>query len=124
MKPLLLAVAVVLAGSAAAQMRDSSAGSGSTPTTEFMAPDAQVIPPATVPHAERSTGQAHVAEPQPARRGNSFTEAQARGRITRAGFHDISSLKLDRNGIWRGGATKAGRRVDVWLDYKGSVGQQ
>jgi len=29
----------------------------------------------------------------------------------------------DDGGVWRGAATRAGQPAQVWLDYKGNVGQ-
>ena len=52
---------------------------------------------------------------------NSFTEAQARERITAAGFTEVSGLKLDEQGIWRGKALKGAAPVDVGLDFQGNV---
>ena len=52
---------------------------------------------------------------------NSFTEGEAKSRIEKAGFADVSSLTKDDNGIWRGKATKNGQSVDVSLDYQGNV---
>ncbi len=60
--------------------------------------------------------------PQPARGSNSFTQAEARRRMERAGFSGIGTLTKD-GGVWRGTATKAGQPAQVWLDYKGNVGQ-
>jgi len=30
-------------------------------------------------------------------------------------------LAKDKDGVWRGSATKAGKKVNVGLDYKGNV---
>ena len=60
---------------------------------------------------------------QPAHGSNSFTAAQARGRIQDKGFANVTDLKKDNGGVWRGKAQKNGQTVSVWLDYKGNVGQ-
>ena len=52
---------------------------------------------------------------------NSFTEAEAKSRIEKMGFSNISNLKKDDNGVWRGRAMKDGKTVDVSLDYQGNV---
>lgn len=57
----------------------------------------------------------------PVERANSFTEAQAKDRIADAGFTDVSMLKLDDQGVWRGTATKGGKSMPVGLDYQGNV---
>ncbi len=59
----------------------------------------------------------------PAHGSNSFTAAQARGRIQDKGFANVTDLKKDNGGVWRGKAQKNGQTVSVWLDYKGNVGQ-
>lgn len=61
----------------------------------------------------------HVAAP--AKGHSSFTEAQAKGRLTKAGYTDISDLKGTKNGAWQGMAMKDGKKVTVTLDYKGNV---
>jgi hypothetical protein len=62
--------------------------------------------------------------PQPARGSSSFTHNQARRRLERNGFQSVSGLAKDNGGVWRGKAMKDGQPVQVWLDYKGNVGQQ
>ena len=62
--------------------------------------------------------------PQPAKGANSFTDGEARRRIEGNGYSTVADLRKDDDGIWRGSATKDGAKVNVWLDYKGNVGQQ
>lgn len=62
--------------------------------------------------------------PQPAKGANSFSTGEARRRIESHGFSKVTDLKKDRDGIWRGTATKDGATAQVWLDYKGNVGAQ
>jgi hypothetical protein len=57
----------------------------------------------------------------PAGGANSFTEGQAKSRIEGAGYSNVSGLVKDKDGIWRGKASKEGKTVDVGLDYKGNV---
>ncbi len=61
--------------------------------------------------------------PQPAQGANSFSQGEAQRRITSAGFQGVGALTKDAGGVWRGTATKDGRSVGVWLDYKGNIGQ-
>jgi hypothetical protein len=61
--------------------------------------------------------------PAPAKGANSFTSGEARSRIERNGFSNVSDLKKDDNGVWRGTAQKGGNTTHVWLDYKGNVGE-
>ena len=52
---------------------------------------------------------------------NSFTEGQAKSRIEDRGFSNVSELKKDDAGVWRGKAMKDGKSVDVSLDFQGNV---
>ena len=52
---------------------------------------------------------------------NSFTEGEAKSRIEKMGFSDVSDLNKDDNGVWRGRAIKGGKTVDVSVDYQGNV---
>ena len=52
---------------------------------------------------------------------NSYTEAQARGHIEKVGLTAVTGLKKDSDGIWRATAMKAGKSVNVALDFKGNV---
>lgn len=52
---------------------------------------------------------------------NSFTEGQARDRALAAGFTNVSPLKKDDSGVWRGTASKDGKSGSVAIDFKGNV---
>jgi hypothetical protein len=52
---------------------------------------------------------------------NSFTEGQAKSRIESHGFSNVTDLKKDDAGVWRGKAMKDGKSVDVSLDFQGNV---
>jgi hypothetical protein len=81
----------------------------------------------TRPPANPDASTPAVASPNrynpgaPADGANSFTEGQAKSRIEAAGYSDVSGLTKDKNGIWRGKASKSGTAVDVALDYQGNV---
>jgi putative membrane protein len=63
--------------------------------------------------------------PLPASGANSFTRSQAISRIADHGYKDVNlQPKKDQNGIWHGTADRNGQPVNVWLDYKGNVGQK
>src|SRR4051795_7984497 len=47
----------------------------------------------------------------PAAGANSFTEAQAKSRIEANGFANVSDLRKDDQGVWRGKAMKDGKSV-------------
>jgi hypothetical protein len=58
----------------------------------------------------------------PLKGANSFTEGQARDRaIAHGGVDNVSGLKKDDDGIWRGQATQDGKNVQIAVDYKGNV---
>jgi hypothetical protein len=52
---------------------------------------------------------------------NSFTEGQAKSRIEGSGYSNVSDLKKDDSGVWRGKAMKDGKSVSVSLDFQGNV---
>jgi opacity protein-like surface antigen len=52
---------------------------------------------------------------------NSFTEGQAKSRIESNGYTNVSGLRKDDQGVWRGTAMKDGRQVNVSLDFQGNV---
>jgi hypothetical protein len=55
---------------------------------------------------------------------NSFTEGQAKSRIESNGFANVSELRKDDQGVWRGKAMKDGKSVTVSLDFQGNVTAQ
>jgi hypothetical protein len=94
---------------------------------------AQNAAPAANPHPSTPA----IANPNanstgaPAAGSNSFTETQAKSRIEAAGYSNVSRLVKDKDGIWRGKASKTtestgsttvgSTTVDVALDYQGTV---
>jgi hypothetical protein len=52
---------------------------------------------------------------------NSFTEGEAKSRIEKMGFANVSDLTTADNGVWRGRAMQSGQMVDVRVDYQGNV---
>ena len=81
----------------------------------------------TAPPANPNPSTPAVANPNannpgaPAAGANSFTEAQAKSRIEAAGYSNVSGLAKDKDGIWRGNASKGSTTVGVALDYQGNV---
>jgi hypothetical protein len=57
----------------------------------------------------------------PAAGANSFTEGQAKSRIEARGYANVSGLRKDDNGVWRGMAMKDGKSVNVSVDFQGNV---
>ncbi len=52
---------------------------------------------------------------------NSFTEGQAKIALFANGLGNVSGLKKDDDGIWRGSAQQDGKQVEIAVDYKGNV---
>ena len=146
MKTLTLVLAGgLLATAAAAQTTSTSPSNPASPSSPVLPgtstnPGAATGTTGTVPGAgivNRNTGTAAAGgdtnqavattdanAPQPAKGANSFTDGEARRRIESSGYSTVADLKKDDDGIWRGNATKDGAKVNVWLDYKGNIGQQ
>ena len=131
MNKLALALAASLMATAAVAQTTTT-----TPSTTPPAASATGTPPGTG-MVDRNTGTAAASgnrnqavtttaanAPQPAKGANSFTAGEARRRLQKEGFTQVTALKKDQDGIWRGEAMKAGAKTPVWLDYKGNIGQQ
>ena len=52
---------------------------------------------------------------------NSFTEAEAVKQIEAKGYTQVTGLKKDGNGVWRGMAMKDGKSGPISVDYQGNV---
>jgi hypothetical protein len=86
------------------------------------AASAQTQPPAQSGpgnNAVNSSGQNNSNAPVAGR--NSFTEGQAKSKIEGAGFSNVTELKKDDNGVWRGKASKGGTSASVSVDFQGNV---
>ncbi len=91
----------------------------STNTPSQRSPDntTSASPPAvTTSNANRKTAAA------PVKGRNSFTMNEARRRIQAGGFSQVTGLKKDQDGIWRGTGMRGGAMVPVYCDYQGNVG--
>lgn len=101
MRKVILAAAVLaLAIPAAAQQRPANRDAG---TPAVNSPNSPPNPGAPVAGA------------------NSFTEGQAKSRIEDKGFKNVSGLKKDDAGVWRGKASQNGKTVNVSVDFQGNV---
>ena len=69
--------------------------------------------------AVNSPGQNNSNAPVAGR--NSFTEGQAESKIEDAGYANVTELKKDDNGVWRGKASKSGSATAVSVDFQGNV---
>jgi hypothetical protein len=76
-------------------------------------PDART-PAVSTPNSPSNPGA-------PAAGANSFTEGQAKVRIEDRGFANVSALRKDDSGVWRGTAMKEGKSVNVSVDFQGNV---
>ena len=120
--------ASILAGQALAQNTsppNPPASNAPAPKAEN-APAAPATPQATAPAAKGPQNPAVRTEegnnaPRPVAGANSFTEGEAKSRIEARGYANVTELKKDDQGIWRGKAQQNGRSVDVALDYQGNV---
>jgi hypothetical protein len=57
----------------------------------------------------------------PVEGANSFTEAQAKERMEKAGYSNVMGLKKAETGIWTASGTKEGLPVSIALDFQGNV---
>jgi hypothetical protein len=58
---------------------------------------------------------------RPVKGANSFTQSEAKSRISDKGYTNVAGLRKDSSGVWRGTASKDGKRVHVSVDYQGNV---
>ena len=70
-------------------------------------------------NAINTTGQNNSNAPVAG--SNSFTESQAKSRLEGAGYSNVTELKKDDNGVWRGKASKSGSAAAVSVDFQGNV---
>jgi hypothetical protein len=100
------------ASNAAATTADAAAG--------VAAPGGAVSAPAS-PQNDAVNSDANVNDTSQTPGSNSFTESQAKSHIESAGYTDVSTLTKTADGLWIGKAKKAGKTMDVSLDFKGAV---
>ena len=103
-------------------------------STPSQAPPAATAPVPAVPSSQdtaaasgnsnQTVATTNANAPMPAHGANSFTEGEARSKIESNGYSNVSGLTKDDNGVWRSNAQKGSQQAQVWLDYKGNVGQQ
>ncbi len=76
----------------------------------------------TTPSAVTTSNANNKTAGAPVKGRNSFTMGEARRRLEKGGFTQVTGLKKDNDGIWRGKAMRGGASVDVYCDYQGNVG--
>jgi len=127
MKPVIIGMAALglLFGSTMG-MAQSTQGSGSPGSAPTMSPTRAPNSASNAGAASGNNNQAVATTsanaPSPAQGANSFTAGEAKSRIEKDGFSNVSDLTKDNNGVWHGKAQKNGSTTTVWLDYKGNVG--
>jgi hypothetical protein len=129
MKPVIIGMAALgLLVSSTLGMAQSTQGSGSPGSAPTMSPTGAPSAGAAsnAGAASGNNNQAVVTTsanaPSPAQGANSFTVGEAKSRIEKGGFSNVSDLAKDDHGVWHGKAQKDGSTTSVWLDYKGNVG--
>jgi hypothetical protein len=117
------AAAVSMIGAVAVAQPAPSRPTPSQPAPAPVAPSSQDTAAASG-NSNQTVATTNANAPTPARGANSFTEGEARSKIESNGYSNVSGLTKDNNGVWRGNAQKGSQQAQVWLDYKGNVGQQ
>jgi hypothetical protein len=88
-------------------------------------PDNRITPAAFKEACLANTfAEARADANAPLKGANSFTEGQAKDRAAAAGYSELSELRKDDDGIWRGTAAQDGKKVNIAIDYKGNVVSQ
>jgi hypothetical protein len=85
---------------------------------------AQNNPPRANPNANTPAVNTPNSPPNPGAPvagANSFTEGQAKSRIEDNGFKNVSDLRKDDAGVWRGKAMRDNKPVNVTVDFQGNV---
>jgi len=89
---------------------------------EVSIPDDRLTRDAYMEHCTAGVFETARRDPDvPVPGANSFTERQAKSRITAAGFTDVSPLRKDDSGIWRGTAMDGSKPISIAVDFKGNV---
>jgi hypothetical protein len=88
----------------------------------FVAASVALVPGAVAAQTSTPSTSTRSGTQQPPVAGaNSFTEAQAKDRIEKAGYAEVTGLKKDDQGIWRASAKQGEKQVNVALDFQGNV---
>ena len=115
-------VAYLIAGQAVAQV---SIAPGNPATVGQGGALRGVVPGQSVPAPSGAMETFGIRRPRdsaPFPGTSSFSADEARRRIERNGFKDVTGLAKGRDGIWRGRAVRSGTPVNVYCDYQGNVG--
>lgn len=107
------------ADNVAAATAEASTAAGDTTAAVTDSGGAVSPPPANGNEAVNS--DANVNDAGLSAGSNSFTEGQARGHIESAGYTEVGALTKTADGMWTGSAKKAGKSMNVAVDFKGAV---
>jgi protein CpxP len=115
-----LAAAALFATPVLAQAPAAPASPGTNSATGSSNP--AVNRQGNAPSSVNASGKSQFVAASALEKGaNSFTRGQARKRIEGAGLKQVTDLKKDKDGIWRGKAMREGQSVPVGFDYKGNI---
>lgn len=119
MRAFMVAVAAggLMIGAAQAQTQTAP----STTNPGATAPRTNTAPANSGPNNSAVNPPGPTVPGAPVAGANSFTEGQAKSRIESNGYANVTELKKDDSGIWRGKAMKDGKPVEVSLDFQGNV---
>jgi Peptidase propeptide and YPEB domain len=125
MKKILVAAIAVAALAACHKADDTSNSAANADAAPMAAADngasVDTSNRANPPIAADQTRQTDAAAPG----HNSFTQSQAMGHLTNAGYTNVTGMAQDDKGVWHGQATdKSGKTVAVSVDYQGSITTQ
>jgi hypothetical protein len=98
-----------------------SANAPRNPCYSAAAPNEPCSSPTITPNSRTSPAPSPSAATTPQATARAFTEDQAKSQIEAKGYSDVSELRKDAKGIWRGKAEKDGLPVNVILDVKGNI---
>jgi hypothetical protein len=102
-----------------------SANAPRDPCYSAVAPNEPCSTTTTPPLQTSSPASATPAAPNGrSSAGSAFTTDQAKSQVEAAGYSNVSGLRRDSKGIWRGSAVKDGLTVNVMLDAGGKVSTQ
>jgi hypothetical protein len=83
---------------------------------------AQTTPPANHDAGTPAVSRSTTTNPgAPVAGANSFTEGQAKSRMEKEGYTDVTRLMKDKDGVWHADASKAGKSYKVSLDFQGNI---
>jgi hypothetical protein len=118
----LSAAGLLVAGAAVAQTTPPASPGTGGPTGSS---NPAVSTTGNAPSSTNPSGTANIVAASALEKGaNSFTEGQAKSRLEGAGLTNVTDLKKDDDGIWRGKAMRQGKSVTVGFDYKGNIAAQ